>query len=389
MTPPSPPKPKKAPRLPHTIDPDDARKALAATKGRGAASRPANRFHTQVRVGEDDGWGSVYGTDELDEARAAQTTVTEERARTIISRNDSPDVGFDSSINPYRGCEHGCVYCFARPSHAYLDLSPGLDFETKLYAKTNAVERLRAELAKPGYVAEPMALGINTDAYQPIERRYHITRDVLEVLAETKHPVSFVTKSGLIERDVDLLARMAKDRLVSVYFSITTLDNRLASKMEPRATAPHGKLRAMRALHEAGVPVGVMVAPVIPMITDHELEHILEAAYAHGARAAGYVLLRLPHELKQVWREWLQLHYPARAAHVMSLIQQMRGGKDYDSRFGVRSRGEGPFAQLLAQRFNKAHARLGFGRLPALDVSKFVAPLRPSPQGDLFGRPAP
>jgi DNA repair photolyase len=366
----------------------DARKAQAPIKGRGAASYVTGRFEKTVAHGEDDGWGSVYA-DAFDEdgeplSPALATTVTEERARSVISRNASPDVGFDQSVNPYRGCEHGCVYCFARPSHAYLDLSPGLDFETKLFAKTNAADQLRAELAKPGYVPSAIALGINTDGYQPIERRYRITRAVLEVLAETKHPVSFVTKSGLIERDLDLLAPMARDGLVTVHFSITTLDNRLAARMEPRATAPHGKLRAMRALHEAGVPVGVMVAPVVPMLTDHELEHILEAARDHGAQSAGYVLLRLPHELKEVWREWLQLHYPDRAAHVMSLIRQMSGGKDYDSRFGVRSRGEGPFAQLLAQRFAKAHARLGFGRLPPLDTSKFVAPRKPSPQGELF-----
>jgi DNA repair photolyase len=366
---------------------EDARKATKAIRGRGAASYVTGRFEKTVRRGEDDGWGSVYDTaidggEELPPHPA--TSVTEERARSIISRNDSPDVGFSQSINPYRGCEHGCVYCFARPSHAYLDLSPGLDFETRLYAKTNAVERLRHELAKPGYVPSQIALGINTDAYQPIERRYRVTREVLEVLAECRHPVSFVTKSALIERDVDLLAAMARERLVTVYFSVTTLDNRLASKMEPRATAPHGKLRAMRALHEAGVPVGVMVAPVVPMITDHELEHILEAAHEHGARAAGYVLLRLPHELKEVWREWLQLHFPDRAAHVMSLIRQMRGGKDYDSGWGTRMRGEGPFAQLIAQRFAKAHARLGFGRLPALDASRFVPPRKPSPQAELF-----
>ncbi len=371
---------------------EDARKARAPIKGRGAASRVSGRFEKTIAQGEDDGWGSVYANALDDSAEAIpphpDTHVTEERARSIVSRNDSPDVGFSQSVNPYRGCEHGCVYCFARPSHAYLDLSPGLDFETRLYAKTNAAERLRHELSKAGYVPSAIALGINTDAYQPIERRYRITREVLEVLAECRHPVSFVTKSALITRDLDLLAAMAREQLVTVYFSITTLDNHLAAKMEPRATAPHGKLRAMRALADAGVPVGVMVAPVVPMVTDHELEHILAAAHAHGARAAGYVLLRLPHELKQVWREWLQLHYPDRAAHVMSLIQQMRGGKDYDSRFGVRSRGEGPFAQLLAQRFQKAHARLGFGRLPALDASKFVAPLRPSPQGDLFGRSA-
>jgi DNA repair photolyase len=366
----------------------DARQARAPIKGRGAASYVTGRFEKTVARGEDDGWGSVYD-DAFDEAGepiapALATTVTEERARSVISRNDSPDIGFDQSVNPYRGCEHGCVYCFARPSHAYLDLSPGLDFETKLFAKTNAAERLRAELAKPGYVPSTIQLGINTDAYQPIERRYRVTREVLEVLAETKHPVGFVTKSALIERDLDLLAPMAREGLVTVHFSITTLDNRLAARMEPRATAPHGKLRAMRALHEAGVPVGVMVAPVVPALTDHELEHILEAARDHGARSAGYVLLRLPHELKAVWREWLQLHYPERAAHVMSLIRQMRGGKDYDSRFGVRSRGEGPFAQLLAQRFAKAHARLGFGRLPPLDTSKFVAPRKPTPQGELF-----
>ncbi|HVR81165.1 MAG TPA: PA0069 family radical SAM protein [Luteimonas sp.] len=367
---------------------EDARKAQAPIKGRGSASYVNGRFEKTVARGEDDGWGSVY-TNTLDDSNEAlaphpDTSVTEERARSIISRNESPDVGFSQSVNPYRGCEHGCVYCFARPSHAYLDLSPGLDFETKLYAKTNAAERLRHELAKPGYVPAPIALGINTDAYQPIERRYRITREVLEVLAECRHPVSFVTKSALIERDLDLLAQMARERLVTVYFSITTLDNKLASKMEPRATAPHGKLRAMRALADAGVPVGVMVAPVVPMITDRELEHILEAAHDHGARAAGYVLLRLPHELKDIWREWLQLHYPERAAHVMSLIRQMRGGKDYDSAFGKRMRGEGPFAELIAMRFAKAHKRLGYGHLPPLDGSKFVAPRKPSPQGDLF-----
>ena len=367
---------------------DDARKAQAPRKGRGAASFVTGRFEKTVRRGEDDGWGSVHDASVVpgeDAAPAAlETQVTEERARSIVSRNSSPDVGFSQSINPYRGCEHGCVYCFARPSHAYLDLSPGLDFETKLYAKTNAAERLRHELARPGYVPEPIALGINTDAYQPIERRYRITREVLEVLAECRHPVHFVTKGGLIERDLDLLSAMAKDQLVQVSFSVTTLDNKLASKLEPRATAPHGKLRAMRALHEAAVPVGVMVAPVIPMITDMELEHILEAAREHGARSAGYVLLRLPHELKEIWREWLQLHYPQRAAHVMSLVNQMRGGKDYDSGFGTRMRGEGPFAELLRTRFAKAHRRLGYGRMPALDRSKFVAPRKPSPQGELF-----
>jgi DNA repair photolyase len=367
---------------------EDARRRLAPVKGRGAASQVAGRFEKTIARGEDDGWGSVYAH-AADDGIAPlpphpRTRVTEERARSVLSHNDSPDVGFSQSLNPYRGCEHGCVYCFARPSHAYLDLSPGLDFETRLYAKTNAAERLRHELAKPGYVPTPTALGINTDGYQPIERRYGVTRAVLEVFAQCRHPVSFVTKSALITRDLDLLAAMARENLVHVFFSITTLDNHLASKMEPRATAPHGKLRAMRTLANAGVPVGVMVAPVVPMLTDHELEHILEAAHAHGARAAGYTLLRLPHELKELWREWLQLHYPERAAHVMSLVRQMRGGRDYDSRFGVRSRGEGPFAQLLARRFARAHARLGYARMPELDCTRFVAPGKPSPQAELF-----
>ncbi len=360
----------------------DARKAQSPVKGRGAASHVPGRYAATVAQGIDDGWGSVY--DDLAQTPRPQTEVREERARRIISRNESPDVGFSQSVNPYRGCEHGCVYCFARPSHAYLELSPGLDFETKLFAKTNAAERLREELARPRYQPSPIALGINTDAYQPIERRYRITRQLLELLAECRHPVSFVTKSATIERDLDLLAAMARERLVTVYFSVTTLDNQLAARMEPRASAPHRKLQAMRALSNAGVPVGVLLAPVIPMITDHEIEHILEAAQEAGARAAGYVLLRLPHELKQVWREWLQLHYPERAAHVMSLVQQMRGGKDYDSAFGTRMRGEGPFAQLIAQRFARAHRRLGFARLPALDVRSFVAPRKASRQGDLF-----
>jgi DNA repair photolyase len=361
---------------------EDARKATAPIRGRGSASRPTGRFEKTSTVGEDDGWGSVYEAD--DEPPRIETTVTEERARSIISRNDSPDVGFSQSVNPYRGCEHGCVYCFARPSHAYLNLSPGLDFETKLFAKTNAAERLRVELARPSYVPAPIALGINTDSYQPIERRYQVARQVLEVLAECRHPVSFVTKSALITRDLDLLAAMARQNLVSVYLSVTTLDNRLSAKLEPRAAAPHTRLKTIRTLHEAGIPVGVLVAPVIPMITDSDLEHILEAAREAGAGSASYVLLRLPHELKQVWREWLELHYPERAAHVMSLLQQMRGGKDYDSAFGKRMRGEGPFAALLEQRFKKAYRRLGFGRLAELDSSQFLPPRAPSPQGSLF-----
>lgn len=363
-------------------------------KGRGAASYVRGRFEKTVAEAEDDGWGSVYADDEDSDEDATgsappklTTQVTEERARSIVSRNDSPDIPFSQSLNPYRGCEHGCVYCFARPSHAYLDLSPGLDFETKLYAKTNAAELLRREFARKGYRCSPISLGINTDAYQPIERRWRTTRQLLEVFAEHRHPVSLITKSALIQRDLDLLAPMAREGLVTVYVSITSLDNRLSSKLEPRAAAPHTRLKTVQALHDAGVPVGTMVAPVIPMITDGEIERILEAAYEHGARAAGYVLLRLPHELKEVWREWLALHYPERAAHVMSLVRQMRGGKDYDSAYGTRMRGEGPFADLIAMRFAKAYRRIGFGRLPPLDASKFLppSPRSPaSPQGELF-----
>lgn len=370
---------------------DDGKAILAihgAPKGRGAASYVAGRFEKRVARAEDDGWGSAW-----DPADAAgdpappphpDTRVTEERARSIVSRNQSPDVGFSQSVNPYRGCEHGCVYCFARPSHAYLDLSPGLDFETRLYAKTNAAQQLRIELARPGYRCSAIALGINTDAYQPIERRHHVTRELLEVLAECHHPVSIVTKGALVLRDLDLLAPMAERGLASVYLSVTTLDNRLSARMEPRAAAPHTRIRTIRALAEAGVPVGVLVAPVIPMITDRDLEAILEAAREAGARSAGHVLLRLPHELKDIWREWLELHYPERAAHVMSLIRQMRGGKDYDAQFGKRMRGEGPVADLIAARFAKAHRRLGYGRMPELDTRQFIAPRRPSPQGELF-----
>jgi DNA repair photolyase len=358
-----------------------APKPPAPIKGRGAASRPAGRFEVTTVTAEDDGWD---GNDEFDATPTLATTVSEERSRSIISRNTSPDVGFSQSINPYRGCEHACVYCFARPSHAYLNLSPGLDFETRLFAKTNAVEVLRRELAKPGYTPSPIALGINTDGYQPIERRYRLTRSLLEVLEEHRHPVSIVTKSALILRDIDLLARLAERRLVTVYLSVTTLDNRLSAKLEPRAAAPHARLRTLRALHEAGVPVGVLVAPVIPAITDGDLEHILDAAFEAGARAAGYVLLRLPHELKQIWREWLQLHYPDRAAHVMSLVQQMHGGKDYQPAFGTRMRGTGLFAELLKRRFDIARRRLGYGRLPELDCTAFRVPAVSSPQGSLF-----
>ena len=359
---------------------DDPRKPTHAIKGRGSATRTPGRFEKRLTTGEDDGWGSVYE----DEPPRLLTSVTEERARSIISRNDSPDIGFSQSINPYRGCEHGCVYCFARPSHAYLDLSPGLDFESKLFAKTNAPEQLRHELGKRGYQPAPIALGINTDSYQPIEREYQVTRRVLEVLSECRHPVEFVTKSALILRDLDLLVDLARDNLVQVRLSVTTLDNRLSSRLEPRAAAPHTRLKTIRALADAGIPVGVLVAPVIPLITDSEMEKILEACRDAGAKSASYVLIRLPHELKQIWREWLQLHYPERATHVMSIIQQMRGGKDYDSEFGSRMRGRGPFADLLQQRFDKARARLGFERLPPLSTTAFTPPKLARAQGELF-----
>ncbi len=353
-------------------------------KGRGSNGYLPGRFAVTVPEAVDDGW---HARETEDEDRAApRTELHEETARSVISRNQSPDIPFSQSLNPYRGCEHGCSYCFARPSHAYLDLSPGLDFETRIYAKTNAPEVLRRELSRPGYRVSPIALGINTDAYQPTERRLRLTRRIIEVLAETRHPFSLITKNALVERDLDLIAPMAGANLVHVYFSVTTLDNGLSSRLEPRASAPHARLRAVKRLSEAGVPVGVMFAPVIPWVNDHELEAVLEAAREAGATSAGYVLLRLPHEVAPLFRDWLQTHVPDRAAHVMSTIRQLRGGKDYDSRFGARMRGEGVYADLLARRFALAHKRTGFAgrRHPPLDCSRFTAPRAPSPQGELF-----
>ena len=358
-------------------------------KGRGSHSRLPGRFEITTTEAVDDGWCTDDGEEFA--APRLRTQVTEETARSILSRNSSPDVGFDVSLNPYRGCEHGCSYCFARPSHAWLNLSPGLDFETRLFAKTNAPERLVHALSRPGYRPEPIALGINTDVYQPIERSRQITRQCLQVLHDCRHPVSLITKNALIERDIDLLADMAADNLVSVAFSVTTLDNRLSARLEPRASAPQARLRAMQRLAAAGIPVTVMVAPVIPWINDAELETVLEAAYAAGARRAGYVLLRLPHEVAPLFRDWLDAHYPQRAAHVMSTVQQLRGGKDYDSTFGQRMRGQGVYAQLLARRFALACQRLGYAasaqQWQALDCSRFVpppAPRAPSAQGELF-----
>ncbi len=341
------------------------------------------RFEVCTRTVEDDGWGSLQPMDEA-AVSSLSTEIREEHARRVINRNASPDIPMRQSVNPYRGCEHGCAYCFARPSHAYLGLSPGLDFETRLFAKTNAAEVLRAELAKPGYVPAPIALGINTDGWQPVERRYGISRACLEVLRDAHHPVSIVTKGSALRRDIDLLAALAREALVHVHISITTLDNRLSARLEPRAAAPQARLRLIAALREAEVPVGVLVAPVIPALTDEYLERILIAAHAAGAQAAGYVLLRLPHELKVLWRQWLQAHYPERAERVMHLLQQMHGGRDYDARFGLRQRGSGPLADLLAQRFAKTCARLGYSVLPPLRTDLFVPPRPLSPQGELF-----
>ena len=323
-------------------------------KGRGAVSNPAVRFEANSRELTHDGWYEDEIVEHLNE------TVLPDHARSVITHNDSPDVGFDQSINPYRGCSHGCVYCFARPTHAYLGLSPGLDFETKLFYKADAVKILEAQLAKPRYVCKPIALGINTDGYQPLEKRLRITRGILEVLARCRHPVTIVTKSALVVRDIDLLSDLARDRLVQVMLSITSLTDDIKRTLEPRTASPQARLRVVRELAQAGIPVGVLVAPVIPAITDHEMEDILAAAKEAGAGSASYVLLRLPHEVKVLFREWLGEHYPDRAKHVMSLINQTRGGKDYDAQFGQRMVGTGPYAELLRTRFELARRKCGF-----------------------------
>jgi DNA repair photolyase len=337
----------------------------------------------------DDGWQPAVPADD-DAPPPLRTIVTIQPARSIIAHNDSPDVPFSQSINPYQGCEHGCIYCYARPSHAYLDLSPGIDFETRLFAKPDAARLLRAELAKPGYRCDPIALGTNTDPYQPIEREWRVTRSVLEVLCECEHPFTIVTKSALVERDIDLIAPMAAKRMARVYLSITTLDRELARRMEPRAAAPQRRLQALKTLSAAGVPVGVMVAPIIPQLNDRDLEAILEAAAANGAQGAGWVLLRLPREVAPLFREWLDAHYALRAEHVMSVVRQMRGGRDYDSTFGSRMRGDGAFAALIEKRFALACRRLGLDRgreHVGLDTSRFRPPVNEDStrQGDLFG----
>ncbi|HSV70475.1 MAG TPA: PA0069 family radical SAM protein [Methylibium sp.] len=342
-------------------------------KGRGTAIRIAHRYERDRREATDDGWGAPV---EDGEVPPPTTEVSEERVRSILSANDSPDVPFEWSINPYRGCEHGCSYCYARPSHAWLNLSPGLDFETRLVAKVNAAEVLRGELARPGHRPSPINIGSVTDAYQPIERRYGLTRAVLQVLTACEHPFTIVTKSAGVERDLDLLAPAARRGQALVFISITTLDAALARRLEPRAAAPHRRLQAVRRLAEAGVPVGVNVAPVIPFVNEPEIERIVEAAAAAGARSAHYTVLRLPWEVAPLFRQWLDQHLPERAERVMARVQEMRGGKDYDADFATRMRGSGVWAQLIRQRVDKAAARQGLARKTlALDGSRFRPPL--------------
>jgi DNA repair photolyase len=327
-------------------------------RGRGSASNASGRFEPLRRESFDDGWGE-------DELAPFKTEVIHERVRTIITRNQSPDISFDRSINPYRGCEHGCFYCYARPTHAYLGLSPGLDFESKLFVKDGAADLLTRELAAPSYRPATIALGANTDPYQPIERQYRVTRSILEVLERSNHPVGIVTKSNLVLRDLDLLSAMAAKGLAKVYLSVTTLDADLARKMEPRAPTPARRIEAIEQLSAAGVPVGVMTAPIIPAVNDGEIEKILARAYAAGAREAGYVLLRLPLELRDMFREWLQVNFPDRLRHALSLVQSTRGGKDYESQWGKRMAGSGPYAWMIGRRFEIAATRLGYNETPA------------------------
>jgi len=344
---------------------------VEAIKGRGAATRLAHRFSKDVREGFDDGWEA----DPDDTSPAPpKTEVIWEEPRTVISHNESPDIYFERGLNPYRGCEHGCIYCYARPTHSYLNLSPGLDFETRIIAKRNLAQVLRRELAKKGYEPRMIAIGTATDCYQPVERELRLTRSAIEVLHETDHPFSLVTKSSGVERDLDLIAPMAAKRLAAVYVTITTLDADLTRKLEPRAAAPHRRLRVLRTLADAGVPVGVSLAPQIPFLTD-DMEQVLEAAWDAGARSAFYHVLRLPWEVSPLFRQWLELHYPQRADRVMARIQEMRGGKDYDADFATRMKGSGLWAELIGQRFRKAAARLGFNReRVGFDASLFRPP---------------
>jgi len=343
---------------------DDGRR-----RGRGAALNPSGRFETQEKEVFDDGWETAETLEPF------RTEVQVEKPRAIITRNESPDIPFDRSINPYRGCEHGCIYCFARPTHSYMGLSAGLDFESKLFAKPDAAKLLERELSKPGYKPRTIAIGTNTDPYQPIEKEWRIMRQILEVLAAAKHPVTIVTKSAMVMRDIDILAGMAEQGLAKVGISVTTLDRKLARLMEPRASTPTRRLEAIKALSEAGITVGVLASPIIPALNDHEIERILEAAKTCGAREASYVLLRLPLEVSPLFREWLLRHYPHRYQHVMSLVRSMRGGKDYDAEFGKRMKGAGPYAWQISRRFELAAKRLELTRrgLPMRD-DLFVPP---------------
>lgn len=348
-------------------------------KGRGAASKPDARFLKETRTAFDDGWQQDEDLPPL------RTTVTVERSKTILTHNSSPDIPFEQSVNAYRGCEHGCIYCYARPTHAYMDLSPGLDFESRLFVKQDAPQLLREALAKPGYVCKPLALGTNTDPYQPIEREWKVTRGIIQLLHDCRHPLTLVTKSCLVERDIDLLAAMSERNQVQIFLSVTTLDHVLARKLEPRATAPRRRLECLRRLSAAGVATGVMFAPVIPAINEAELESVIEAAADAGVSHAGYVMMRLPHEVKDLFREWLENHYPQRARHVMSLVNNIRGGRDNDPRFGSRMRGQGAFADLIRHRFQKTCKRLGLNRKRnELDTSLFVPPSADKDQLSLF-----
>lgn len=351
-----------------------------SARGRGAGSNASGRFESLSREAFDDGWDG-----EDSPPPTLKTSVTAEKARTIITRNDSPDVGFDRSINPYRGCEHGCIYCYARPAHAYMGLSPGLDFESRLFFKPRAAELLARELAKPAYRPAVIHIGGNTDPYQPQERALRVTRQVIEVLSAHRHPLSIISKSSLIERDVDLLGPMGQAGLARAAVSITTLDRRLARMMEPRAATPERRLSALRALTAAGVPTMVMFAPVIPGLNDHELEAVLRRAAEAGAVGAGYIILRLPLEIKDLFREWLAAKVPDRSDRVMSLVRQMRGGRDYDAKWGERMKGDGPIAEILKKRFQVARKRYGLDadRAP-LDISQFRIPPASGDQLDLF-----
>jgi DNA repair photolyase len=348
-------------------------------KGRGAASNPDGRHESLQREAYDDGWGNLDA-----QLPPLQTVLGVDTAKRVITYNDSPDIPFDRSINPYRGCEHGCVYCFARPTHGYLGLSAGQDFESRLFYKPDAPERLKAELAHPKYAPRPVALGINTDGWQPVERKLELARRLLAILAECRHPVSIVTKSALIERDLDLLTDLAKDELVHVFVSITTLDRDLARRMEPRAAQPERRLATIEALAKAGVPVGVMAAPLVPVMTDPELENILKRARAAGASEAGYAMLRLPHEVKDLFREWLAAHEPLKAEHVMNRVRELRGGKDYDATFGDRLRGTGKYAEFIRDRFRLAYKRLDFPGMAPMRTDSFKPPQPERGQLNLF-----